>query len=126
MSRAKDLGTKGETAVSRFLQDHGFVYADRIPNRGANDIGDITIGDPSVVQEVKFQHAMSLAQWVDETETERDKAGADIGLLWHKRWGKGSPGDWYVTSTGWTAVKLLRSWCGINNWPLNTVMQEEG
>lgn len=84
--RPKDIGTAAETAVVRYLREHGFPGADRQPLRGNRDQGDITI-TAGVIAEVKAGHYAATAstavikQWLDETETERVNAGADIGVL---------------------------------------------
>jgi hypothetical protein len=104
-------GTQAETAVVRYLQEHGFPYAERRAKTGRYDCGDINV-DPSVVIEVKNHKAMDLAGWIDQTEVEREN-GSDalVAVCWHKRPRRGSPGDWYVTMTGAQFAYLLREHC---------------
>lgn len=109
MSRNKDKGTRAETAVVDYLRRSWWRHAERRSLNGNKDRGDIA-GIPNVVIEVKDHAAMSLAAWVDEAETERANDYAAIAVVWHKRRGKGSPGDWYVTMTGATFAELLRGW----------------
>ena len=45
-------GTAAETAVTRWLRDHGFPHADRQPLRGGRDQGDIDI-TAGLIAEVK-------------------------------------------------------------------------
>jgi hypothetical protein len=79
------IGTATETAVVKVLLPH-WPYAERRRLRGAEDWGDIT-GTPGIVWEVKGGTAAKTASdaqieaWLDETETERLNAGADIGVL---------------------------------------------
>jgi voltage-gated potassium channel Kch len=111
VSRAKAKGTRFETQVVEYLRTHGFSTVERRSLAGANDKGDIT-GLPGVVIEVKNHKAMTLAGWVDEAEAEGGNAGADLAVVWHKRRGKGSPGDCFVTMSGDYFVALLRLWSG--------------
>jgi hypothetical protein len=52
---------------------------------------------------------MKLAEWVDEAVTEKGNASKSIGVVWHKRLRKGSPGDWYVTMTGQDFIQVLKA-----------------
>lgn len=94
MSRPKDIGTIAESAVVRYLKDHGWPHAERRALTGALDCGDIT-GTPGICWEVKGGKTAEQASdglirdWLDETETERGHAGADIGILVTKRAGFG-------------------------------------
>lgn len=110
VNRSKRVGTQAESAVVEYLRQQGFPYAERRALNGSADKGDVNIGDPSVVVEVKRCKTLALAAWMDETETERKNAGADVAVCWHWRRGKGSPGEWYCTMTGETLVKLLGEW----------------
>lgn len=69
MSASKDKGTRAETAVVRYLREHGFPHAERAPLRGANDQGDIT-GLPLWVIEVKAHKVPRWAAWMDELNRE--------------------------------------------------------
>lgn len=94
MSRPRDIGTTAETAVVRYLRTHGWPYAERRALAGAADLGDIT-GTPGICWEIKAGKTAEKASdglirdWLDETETERRHAGADIGVLVTKRAGYG-------------------------------------
>jgi len=129
MSAAKAKGTAAETAVVRFLQANGYPHAERRALAGFLDRGDVA-GIPGLVIEVKTAARMELAQWVTEAKLEatpvrpvallgpdgRDSGKttweqvSDLGVVWHKRRGKGSPGDWYVTMDGWAFLALLERW----------------
>ena len=104
-------GPLAEAQVVACLQEHGFPYAERRVMGGRNDRGDVA-GIPGVVIEVKNQTAMDLAGWVDEAGTEawgglQPDGVAAVGVVWHKRRGKGDPLDWYVTMTGRDFLALL-------------------
>lgn len=96
-----------ETAVVRYLHECGFPTVERRALCGSTDRGDIA-GLPGIVIEVKNHAHMQLGSWVEEAAVERLNDDARIGLVWHKRVGKGSPGDCYVTMTGRDLVELLR------------------
>ena len=106
--RPKDIGTAAETAVVKYLRNHGFAGAERRALAGTFDLGDI-VGIVGVCVEVKGGKAAEsagdgqVAQWLDETERERVNAGADIGLLVMKRKGVGSE-----NAGRWWAVLRLR------------------
>lgn len=112
-NKSKAKGTAAETAVVHYLQENGFPYAERRALAGSLDRGDVT-GVPGVVIEVKSCARMELATWVDEAEAEAlngiaaNSSQRDIAAVWHKRRGKGSPGEWYVTMTGEQFVELIR------------------
>ena len=84
MSRSKDIGTRAETAVVRYLQAYGWPNAERRALRGREDAGDIT-GTPGVAWEVKVRKRpisdADITAWLVETEAERIAAGAEVGVL---------------------------------------------
>ena len=108
MNAPKAKGTRWETAVVEYLRMAGVPHAERRALNGAGDQGDIA-GLPGIVIEAKNCRTVDLAGWLDEAETERANARADVGVAWHHRRGKSSPGQGYVTMTGETFVALLRA-----------------
>lgn len=106
MNKPKAIGTKAETAVVRHLQANGFPHAERRALRGTQDAGDIT-GCPGLCIEVKGGDAArnasdnQITAWLAETETERDNADAEIGLLVVQRRGVGpaNAGRWWAVLT---------------------------
>jgi hypothetical protein len=103
MTRPKDIGTRAESAVVKFLRENGFPHAERRALTGSQDQGDIT-GCPGLVFEVKGGEAAKNAsdgqveKWLAETEIERNNANADIGVLVVQRRGIGAPnaGRWWA------------------------------
>ena len=95
MSKAKAKGTAAETAVVRYLKDHGFPHAERRALHGTADKGDIT-GCGPVVFEVKNHKTMDLAGWIKELETEMSNAAVDTGAVIAKKRGTTDPGEWYA------------------------------
>jgi hypothetical protein len=112
MSAAKKKGTAAESAVVAFLRAAGFAQAERRTLNGAKDRGDIA-GLPGIVIEVKNCARQELGAWVAEAEHERDNDHANLGVVWHKRRGKGHPGDWFVTMSGHQFAALLRDQQGL-------------
>lgn len=108
MSKSKRKGTAGETAVVTALQEEGYPHVERRALAGVNDKGDVA-GLPVVV-EVKNHKAMALAEWVDEANVEAENAGVEVGVVWHKRVGRGDPRRWYVSMDGERFLKLLRAY----------------
>lgn len=110
MSRSKAKGT----AFERLIADHlAAALDDRIDRqvlRGNTDLGDISgVRSPfgKVVLECKNHKSMTLGAWVEEAEVERGNADALVGVVVHKRRGKGRAGEQYVTLTVDGLVKLL-------------------
>lgn len=111
MSRSKDIGTRAETAVVRFLRTAGWPHAERRALAGAQDLGDVT-GTPGIVWEVKARKNTpsdtDVAGWMDETETERRNASAGIGVLIVRRRGvgEGHAGRWWAYLPAGTIAAL--------------------
>lgn len=79
------------------------------PRAGAKeDRGDIT-GLPAVFS-AKNCARLDLAGWVDDLPRMCKAAKVDVGLVWHKRRGRGDPLDWYVTTTGRLLLPMLCSY----------------
>jgi hypothetical protein len=98
MSKNKQKGTAAETAVVRWLREHGHPYAERRALGGANDKGDITGCGPIVI-EVKNHAKWAPAEWLSEAIVEARNAGVDIGVVVAKKRGTTDPGEWYVLTT---------------------------
>ena len=100
-NRPKAIGTRGETAVTRYAREHGFPLADRRPLKGTLDEGDVllTVGLIAEVKSGKSAQNASLGQirkWLAETERERVNAGAEHAILVVQRRGHGAErvGEW--------------------------------
>jgi len=105
-NRNKDKGSAAERAVVTYLRERGWTAAERRLAGAALDRGDIA-GIPNTVIEVKDCGKTELAAWIAEAERERANDGANLGVVWHKRRGKGSAAEWYVTMTGAQFADLL-------------------
>ena len=103
MNRPRDIGTRAESAVVRYLVANGYPHAERRSLRGALDAGDIT-GTPSVAWEVKGGDAarnasdLTIERWMAELAAEIVNARADVGLLVVQRAGVGpaNAGRWWA------------------------------
>ena len=65
VNKPKQIGTRAETAVARYLAANGFPHAERRTLRGREDAGDIT-GTPGVCWEVKGGEAHVTLRIVSE------------------------------------------------------------
>lgn len=73
-------GTYWETRLTNWLRTHGWPHAERRARAGICDKGDLT-GLGSVVVECKNTKKITLAQFLDEAEVERQHAGAMFGVV---------------------------------------------
>lgn len=105
-SASKAKGSAWERAVVEFLRAAGWPYAERRLAGSAKDRGDIA-GVVGVVIEAKNKARLDLSGWLAEAEVERGHDGAWLGVVWHKRIGKTSAGDGYVTMSGAQFAALL-------------------
>lgn len=108
---SRDIGTRGETAVARYLNANGFGGAEIRRTRGTKDLGDITGCGPLVIEIKSGEKARNASdgqidRWLVETETERTNAGADLGLLVVARHRKGVA-HWWCCMTMATHQTLL-------------------
>ena len=108
---AKKAGATFERQVADYLAATVDDRIDRRVKTGANDCGDIagvrTPWNDRVVIECKNTARMNLGSWINEAETERVNDGAYIGVVVHKRHGKGDPAQQLVSMTLETFAKLL-------------------
>ena len=105
-NRNKAKGSAWERAIVEHLRAAGWPYAERRLAGAIKDRGDIA-GVVGVVIEAKNTATTRLAEWVKEAETERQNDGAWLGVVWHKKVGKTSAADGYVTMTGAQFTQLL-------------------
>ena len=106
VSKQRAKGTAAETAVVKYLQEHGFPHAERRALHGTADKGDIT-GCGPVVFEVKNHKTLDLAGWIKELEVEMLNAKVDVGAVVAKKRGTTDPGEWYAVLPFRVLVGLL-------------------
>lgn len=107
MSKAKQKGTAAETAVVRYLKEHGFPHAERRALHGTVDKGDIT-GCGPVVFEVKNHKTLDLAGWLKELDVEMRNADVNTGAVIAKKRGTTDPGEWYAVMPFFRLLDLLK------------------
>ena len=107
---ARAAGTRFESLVAAYLAR---VWDDRIERRaksGAKDRGDLSgvrVMGQRVVVECKDHNRLDLAGWWAEAETERGNDDAGAAFVVHKRRGKSSAADQWVTLTLGELVALI-------------------
>lgn len=114
-------GTWAESHFVKYVRQHGFPQADRIPRSGSKDRGDVGLA-PGLIFEVKnyalrtgFPTVGQLEKWLAETEVEKKNAGAHTALLVVKRKGTQDVGQWFCFTPlidGWhmtTVAQRLRT-----------------
>jgi len=96
VTRAKDIGTRGETAVVNLAKSVGFEFSTRIALSGAKDRGDVMLTRyPLTIIEVKAGKSAQSAslnqikKWLGETDKERRNASAAHAFLVVQRQGFG-------------------------------------
>ena len=100
-------GSTFERDVVRCLHAHGHRYAERSYGAGRpDDVGDID-GIPGVVIECKNYRTIDLAGFMDEAETERVNAGAELAVVVVKRRQKPA-GQSYAVLTLHDLAELLK------------------
>lgn len=107
MSKQRAKGTAAETAVVRYLRDHGFPHAERRALHGTADQGDIT-GCGPIVFEVKNHKTLDLAGWLKELDVEMQNADVNVGAVVAKKRGTTDPGEWYAVMPLYRLVDLLK------------------
>ena len=107
---AKKAGSTFERQIADYLAAHVDDRIDRRVKTGSLDRGDIGglrhMGH-RVVIEAKNTAKTSLGTWASEAEAERGNDDALVGLVVHKRHGRGAPADQWVTLTVGELVALL-------------------
>lgn len=99
---AKTAGTAFETLVAKYLAAHVDDRIERRARTGGKDRGDIggvRHRGRRVVIECKNTSKAMLGPWAREARLEAGNDDAAIGVVAHKRHGKGQAADQWVTMT---------------------------
>lgn len=107
-TRSKDIGTRAESALVKYLRSEGFPLADRIPLKGDGDCGDVSDGTGALIFQSKAGHAAEnagdaqIARWIEEVHVQQANARADLGILVVKRksYGLNRMGKWHAFIRG--------------------------
>lgn len=113
--RGKAANRKGKTTerdVANYLRTVGWPNAGRSRTTGYRtstreeaDKGDVK-GTPGLAWQVKSSPTEQLAKWMAEAEDQAVAAGADYGVLVHRRAGKSDPARWWAWITVGDLVSL--------------------
>lgn len=95
VNRSKQKGTSAESAVVGYLQQRGWLHAERRALAGNTDRGDIA-GVAGVMLEVKNCAKHDLAGWTAEAKAQQSHAQATIGAVVAKKRGTTDPGEFYA------------------------------
>ena len=121
MSKAKQIGTKAETAVRNYLLSTGYnpLEAHRNVLKGQDDEGDVWLRESYglIVFEIKGGKAakdasfQQISKWYEEAETERKNADGRFGFLVTQRAGVGYPraGEWWAYAALGDLINLRTS-----------------
>lgn len=101
---AKAAGASFERLVADYLKERlGEVTIDRLVKTGRDDRGDVgNVRDSRgnlIAVECKNVNHMDLPLWNREAKKEAVNYGALVGVVVHKRHGKGQPEDQWVSLT---------------------------
>lgn len=108
-NRNGEKGRRFESACVEYLIDapFSFPHMERRTMKGSKDVGDL-IGAPGITWSCKDVGAIRLPQFTDELEEQRERDGADVGILVVKRRLKPIRAAYAVTSFE-TMKYLLKS-----------------
>lgn len=106
MSRAKEKGTKWETACVNFLHSIGVTSARREPLHGSVDHGDI--GGLHLAIQCKATSVYDIPGALRDAKKQAIAAGKWLGCVWQKAKGKAQPADGFLIFYGSDGAELLR------------------
>lgn len=95
------MGTEHETKIKLWLREHGWPYADRKTQAGANDEGDLRLSEriPFVVEAKTARSTTdraSLGTFVKELEAEVINSKSEAGAVIFKKKGTTDVGEYYA------------------------------
>lgn len=117
-NRMKSMGTTHETAIVTWLRDHGWPWADKKRQAGAQDRGDVQVSEriPFVIEAKTAKSTTdraSLGTFVKELVVEVDNAGAESGAVVFKKKGTTDVGEFYaILPVKYLNVLLKRAYGG--------------
>jgi Holliday junction resolvase len=103
----KQKGDRAERAVVEWLHDLGFTKAHRIRAGSPDDIGDIELGVPGVVIEVKDRGKIDLPAWIRKLGIQKANKDAALGVIVVKKRGSSDPFEWSYVVDAATLVNVL-------------------
>ena len=114
MNKPKQIGTKAESAVVKYLVPNGFPQAERRALRGEHDAGDLA-GTLGICWSVKggdmarTASDLDIANWLSDLATQVVNANADVGVLVVQRKGVGpdNAGRWWAVMPAFQLAALV-------------------
>ena len=115
MSKSKDIGTRGETKVARFLNERG-VKAERRALSGAEDKGDVKIlfkQKEEMTLEVKTgkmtvnPSRSQIEEWIRQAVVEGGNAGCSAALVIVRFRRKIEDAEVYIPGSSWHQFMYL-------------------
>lgn len=115
MSKSKDIGTRGETKVARFLNERG-VKAERRALSGAEDKGDVKIlfkQKEEMTLEVKTgkmtvnPSRSQIEEWIRQAVVEGGNAGCSAALVIVRFRRKIEDAEVYIPGSSWHRFMYL-------------------
>lgn len=108
----KQKGDRAERSVLRYLHMAGFPRAWKTRAGWDDDRGDIVIPHPSdssrsVAVQVKDVAKPVWSKWHEQVAAQVRNAGAEFGVIVHKRRGISDPSQWHVVMTGAQFAEIL-------------------
>jgi len=78
-NKSKAKGTRAESAIVRYLNEHG-IKAERRALHGSADIGDILVGDDLIIevkagQQTAAPSRTQMIEWLNQTIVEGENCG---------------------------------------------------
>ncbi len=121
----KRKGSQWERDTKEWLNEKGFVYAERAYGAGRkDDVGDIR-GINGVVIECKNEKAIRIPQYLRELEDEITHADAETGVVLVKKRGTSNVSEAYAIMTADLWINLLKQ-AGYNAQRIQQVTHKEG
>ena len=103
----KQKGDRAERAVVEWLHSLGFTKAHRIRAGSPDDVGDIELGLPGVVIEVKDRGKIDLPAWIRKLGIQKANKDAALGVIVVKKRGSSDPFEWSYVIDAATLVNIL-------------------
>lgn len=103
----KQKGDRAERAVVEWLRSLGFTKAHRIRAGSPDDVGDIELGVPGVVIEVKDRGKIDLPAWIRKLGIQKANKDAALGVIVVKKRGSSDPFEWSYVVDAATLVNVL-------------------
>lgn len=119
----KSLGTGHETAIVRWLKEHGWPWAHRRTQKGSADEGDVCLSEriPFTIEAKtarKTTDRMAVGTWVRELEAEVTAVGDVAGAVIFKRRGTTDVGEYIAIMPVKYLNHLLEATFGEDQVPL--------